>query len=111
MNCKFRQITENLYECETCGFRYKNGNVHRNCGPSTAKRIVNFSKAIVHHSIEGAPRCMQEEIDERMLICRDCPLFNGKICTHNSCGCNVSNENKFLNKLAWKDQKCPLSKW
>lgn len=111
MDCKFRQIAENLYECEVCHFQYKNGDVHRNCGPSGVKKVVNFSKAITTHVLSGSKRATQEEIDARLLICKDCPLFHNDVCNHNDCGCNVNNKNKFLNKLAWKDQKCPLSKW
>ena len=27
------------------------------------------------------------------------------------CGCNLSRKKIFMNKLAWADQECPLSKW
>jgi glycosyltransferase involved in cell wall biosynthesis len=27
------------------------------------------------------------------------------------CGCNINDQQIYLNKLAWADQKCPISKW
>ena len=59
----------------------------------------------------GLPTCTQDQIDGRLSICEACPYFNGQLCTHASCGCNVSAEPKFLNKLAWADQHCPMGRW
>ena len=59
----------------------------------------------------GMPQASPAEIDRRWAICQACELFDGSICAHKSCGCNVSNEQKFLNKLAWAEQKCPAGKW
>ena len=27
------------------------------------------------------------------------------------CGCNINTKKKFMNKLAWADQECPIGKW
>jgi hypothetical protein len=83
----------------------------RHSGPSVARQAINFTVAAVGHLLRGVPTCTQEEIDARLAICRGCPLFDGAICTHRDCGCRVNRRGKFLNKLAWADQACPIKKW
>ena len=111
IDCEFKQIDNNLFECVRCGFTYKTDKIKRNCGPTIEKKIINFGKAILKHVSTGMKKSSQEEIDRRLSICNECPLFQDGICNHNECGCNVSNKQKFMNKLAWADQECPLGKW
>ncbi len=47
--------------------------------------------------------------EQRLYICDDCPLRINNKCS--KCGCNCNNNKKFLNKLAWADQECPIGKW
>ena len=77
--------------------------------PSLSKRFKNFTVSAIKHIAKGMPTCTQEEIDERLEICKGCKWFNGESCR--KCGCVCNNNKKFLNKLAWADQKCPLDKW
>lgn len=79
--------------------------------PSAARRLANFTVAAIAHLVHGMPTCTQDEIDRRLGICEACPYFNGQICTHASCGCNVNGEVEFLHKLAWADQRCSVGKW
>ena len=51
----------------------------------------------------------QEEIDERLAICQECPEFVDDACR--ICGCPCLSENRILNKLTLKSEKCPLGKW
>lgn len=76
-------------------------------GPNFAKRLFNFAKSATAHLLNGSPQCTEEQIAERFAICEQCPLFNGKVCTHSDCGCNVGHERKYLNLLAWADKSCP----
>lgn len=74
-------------------------------------KIKNFIKALFFHIGYGLPKCNQKQIDNRFAICLDCEYLD---LIHNEClqcGCNISNKKKFLNKLAWADQKCPIDKW
>lgn len=85
-------------------------------GPSFLKKVVNLTKATAHHVLTGMKGCTQEQIDYRLAICKACELFIKKdesvgVCGHEKCGCNLKNEQVFLNKLAWADQQCPLGKW
>lgn len=86
--------------------------------PPLYKRLANFSVAAISHVLAGMPTCTQEQIDVRLGACQACPLFKPSksdpdkgVCTHSSCGCTAGREAKFLNKLAWSDQQCPLGKW
>lgn len=88
-----------------------------NTQPSILTKIKNFSKAIYNHVKTGMKKCSQKKINERYYICKRCEYFHiiskepdiKAIC--NKCGCNLSNKKIFMNKLAWKDQKCPENKW
>ena len=61
------------------------------------------------HIASGMPTCTQEQINERLEICKGCKWFGGTYCK--KCGCACGSGKKFLNKLAWADQKCPVGKW
>ena len=77
--------------------------------PSLSRKFKNFTVGAIKHIAKGMPTCTQEEIDERLEICRGCKWFRGGSCL--KCGCACNNNKKFLNKLAWADQKCPIGKW
>ena len=53
--------------------------------------------------------CSKEQIEERMSICQKCEYFKENSCL--LCGCNVVRERNYNNKLAKKDQHCPIFKW
>lgn len=74
-------------------------------------RIITFVKALYFHIGYGLPKCTQKQIDQRYSICNECDFFdvNAQQCLQ--CGCNISTKKRFLNKLAWADQKCPIGKW
>lgn len=126
MKCEFEHVgAENgrqIYRCVHCGGRLGLGRVveassiRRACNsppvrPNLFRRAINFTKATAKHLLHGSPKASSDEIQRRMSICRTCDLFDGKICTHKRCGCNVNTEHKFLNKLAWADQSCPDKHW
>lgn len=79
--------------------------------PTLIRRIFNFGMAgarLIAAKLRGDHLWRtQEEIDARLKICAACPLFDGRICTHKRCGCNVSREETFFNKLAWTTESCP----
>lgn len=123
IDCEF-ELKNNVYICKHCGYSTKLANIHHHClimreePPSLPHRAINFVKATTNHVLAGSPKSSLEEINKRLTICKDCPLFKKYseepihgVCMHESCGCNISDTNRFLNKLAWKDQKCPLDKW
>lgn len=90
-----------------------------NTKPSIILKTRNFFKALYQHIKTGMKKCSNKEITNRYNICCSCDFFevlefNEKVAIArcNNCGCTLSNDKKyFLNKLAWKDQKCPINKW
>lgn len=74
-------------------------------------KIKTFIVHLLWHIGNGMPKSSQYEINKRYSICIDCEYHNKKEQECNVCGCNINNRKIFMNKLAWKDQKCPLSKW
>lgn len=76
---------------------------------SLLEKAKNFAKAAVQHVAAGMPRASEEEIERRFAICRGCEFYKNSACT--KCGCPISRERKFVSKLAWADQSCPVGKW
>lgn len=54
-------------------------------------------------------QCSQQEIDNRLSICQSCEFYKNNTCL--KCGCALSRERNFMNKLYWKDKSCPIGKW
>jgi hypothetical protein len=86
--------------------------------PGIMQKAANFGKALGSHAVNGFRKCTEEEIQERFKICQsnECGYFkktgeNNGVCTHTKCGCNLGNEQRFLNKLGWANQECPIKKW
>lgn len=74
-------------------------------------RIQTFIKSLFFHVWNGFPKSTRQEILYRYNICNTCEEFNREYSQCNICGCALSTKSKFLNKLAWADQECPLNKW
>ena len=53
--------------------------------------------------------CSQDEIQHRLNICEKCEHYRDNSCV--LCGCVVIREANYMNKLAHKDQQCPINKW
>lgn len=75
------------------------------------RKFQTFIKSLFWHIAKGLPKSGKTNILARYKICVECSEYNNtdKIC--NQCGCNISDKNIFMNKLAWADQECPLGKW
>lgn len=54
-------------------------------------------------------QCSQAQIDARLAICNTCEFYQNSTCL--KCGCALSRERNFMNKLYWKDKSCPIGKW
>lgn len=73
------------------------------------QKVRNFAVATVQHVAAGMPTATDEEILRRHDICRGCEFFKDNSCS--KCGCPISRDRKFVSKLAWADQSCPVGKW
>lgn len=78
-------------------------------GVSLPQKAANFAKSAAKHLAAGMPRCTDEQVAERFAICQGCEHFDGKACRQ--CGCSVVRERKFVSKLSWANESCPVGKW
>lgn len=74
-------------------------------------KLKIFIKSLLFHICSGFPKSSQQQIDERYMICIVCDKFSRIKSECSVCGCSISKKKKFLNKLAWADQECPVGKW
>jgi len=74
-----------------------------------AEKAVNFAKSAAQHVSAGLPQATEEEVARRFAICEGCEHFDGHACK--KCGCPVIREKKFLSKLSWAGESCPVGKW
>jgi hypothetical protein len=74
-------------------------------------RIKTFLRSLLFHIYAGFPKSTKEQILSRYNICLSCEKYNSLKLECGVCGCAISNKSKFLNKLAWADQECPIGKW
>jgi hypothetical protein len=65
------------------------------------------------HISLGLPKSDKKTIIDRWNICssNSCGSFDAENSQCKECGCYLSDKSKFLNKLAWADQECPLNMW
>ena len=77
--------------------------------PSVFQKAANFAKSATRHVAAGMPQASEDEVARRFAICEACEHFDGRACKQ--CGCPVVREKKFLSKLSWANEKCPVGKW
>lgn len=118
--CEYNQIDYYTYQCKNCGMIIKTDNeppvfpckktlVKLDNGPSIGNKILNFAKSAIDHTLNGMPTCTKEQIEKRHSICLGCEFLKDNVCS--KCGCPIARTNKFISKLAWADQECPIGKW
>lgn len=73
---------------------------------NTQNMVLEHQKRMAEHENN---MCSKEQIDARMAVCQKCEYFKENSCL--LCGCNVVRERNYNNKLAKKDQHCPIFKW
>jgi len=127
MNCELeKDELTGKFICKICGVKLP-VNAQINCRmkrkqaenkpPPLVQRVANFASAATAHAAAGNPKVTKEVMQERLAICRSCPLFKpnknevGGVCTHETCGCNIQDNLNYLNKIAWADQECPIKRW
>lgn len=78
--------------------------------PPVSQRAKNFSKAVVRHAKNKFKKRKAEEIKEIYENhCSKCEFLVNDSCA--KCGCPVSANTIYRNKLRWASEKCPLDKW
>ncbi len=121
MFCDFILIDINTYECNTCGTRLisTDGGVpificnkkisQSEDEPSFLQKIKNFTQSSIEHIAGGLRYAKEETILQRYSICKTCEFFKNETCS--KCGCPLFAHKKYISKLSWADQKCPVGKW
>jgi hypothetical protein len=77
--------------------------------PSLAQKAANVARSATRHVAAGMPQATDDQVAERYTICQGCEHFDGRACRQ--CGCPVVRERKFLSKLSWAGESCPVGKW
>lgn len=77
--------------------------------PSLLTKAANFATSAAKHLAAGMPQCSDEERERRFAICQGCEFYDGSACS--KCGCPVARERKWLSKLSWAGESCPVGKW
>lgn len=122
MLCNFQKLDndDKPWRCVNCGYKCR-VNAKRGCskpqethaqniGPSFTTKVTNFGKAIVKDIANGMQRCTDEEINRRLNICKECPFYIKKDEESGSCskcGCVMSRDRVYLNKVYWESEHCP----
>ncbi len=71
------------------------------------KLMPDIERAQVEKPVETT--CSQEQIDIRLAICKGCEFYENNSCLQ--CGCILSRDKNYMNKLYRADQSCPVGKW
>lgn len=102
-------------DCGECVLSWMPATLHvcrvrdRSPQPSLLTKAANFTKSAAAHVAAGMPRASEAEIERRFAICQGCEHYDGKACTR--CGCPVVRESRFVSKLSWANESCPVGKW
>lgn len=75
----------------------------------TAEMAQAQPTAIPNNMNEQGRPCTQEQIDMRLSICKGCEFYKNNSCL--KCGCSLSRDKNYMNKLYWADKSCPIGKW
>ena len=106
---------QHRYKCTHCGHerqsKYPANMLHRRCAESkpTLRHVTKFAVAAALHVMRGSPKRTAEEIDRLYEICKTCDKFRNDNCR--LCGCCVTRNKVYRNKLAWADQHCEEGRW
>ena len=76
---------------------------------SLPQKVSNFAASAIKHVAAGMPLATENQVAERFAICQGCEHFDGKACK--KCGCPVIREQRFISKLSWAGESCPVGKW
>jgi hypothetical protein len=77
--------------------------------PNLFQKLGNFTGAVIEWFASGGERVNEEEREQRLAICKACPSYTGIRCRH--CGCGITDQATYFDKLGWKTSKCPEGKW
>ena len=116
MFCNFIAIDTNIFKCTNCDtiITINDGIEDAPIFPCRASMVRQDDNSFLESvktlgSQVEKQKCSDLEILSRHNICITCTEFKDDSCSQ--CGCRITRNKEFANKLLWKDEKCPLDKW
>lgn len=99
--------------CRECGHSdlYPTPRAVRRCRgmpprkPNFARKLKSFTGALFRLARSGQGLLSEDEIEERLWTCRQCPHFRGNKCR--LCGCRTKGKRSLADKLAYPTESCP----
>ena len=112
----FEPIDITCYRCKICGIKVYSTSDVRDfllpCpGPSIVKQVEHYAEAVVTHITTGSKTRTDEEVEELLMICRDCEFYDFGKSKCKVCGCRLNKGGAWSNKLRMRSQKCPKGNW
>lgn len=100
MFCNFIQKDIGIYECIICGTVIETQDNSEPTWPCSGFLLSQSQdKSLLPDS----------KILERFSICQACEFFRNNSCSQ--CGCIVTRQKNYFNKLSIATEKCPIDKW
>jgi hypothetical protein len=114
--CRFVQLSDGLFKCSKCGIVVNTTDIHTNTPPEIPC-LNPFAGEDNNSTIENLQSLHKEDKDvcdinvlnHRYDICQKCEFLENNTCTQ--CGCFITRNIEYMNKLVHKDQTCPINKW
>jgi len=111
--CNFILI-DGYYECSKCGNKIEvlddiNEPPPWPCSNPLAVDDSNKIREFVEQNMELKSLADEHTISYRHSICKRCEHFNNNAC--DKCGCAITKDRNYMNKLASADSTCPIGKW
>ena len=115
--CEFIQTSTIDYKCIKCGNIVKSMDQQEGPPILPCFNPLGTSRpdlSAIKNNVSSAHKnekdlCSNEEIEHRYSVCVDCEFFKNNSCT--KCGCVLNRNRIYMNKLAIKNEKCPINKW
>jgi hypothetical protein len=112
--CNFIYM-DDYFECSKCGaiVYIVDSNPEPPLWPCSnpVLRSTNTGKDILDFMNNHSRTNLTDEgtINYRHSICKSCDFFENNSCS--KCGCAITKDRNYINKLATQDESCPISKW
>jgi len=107
-----RPCTCDRDDCRPCWLYHNDLRYHRLWGgtePTLLQKAGTFFKAAVRHVADGLKNVSEEQYQQRLAICTDCPEYEPSNTHCRKCGCVIAGN--VLAKARWKSEDCPIGRW
>jgi hypothetical protein len=106
--CNFIKI-DNIYECSKCGNRISFTDYDDPPMFPCRSPLLKNSSEVPSNIHSMIPSSSLELIEKRYSSCLSCEFLQNNTCT--KCGCNITRDRNYMNKLANESETCPIAKW